>query len=238
MIIKNYIIKYKCQLTIKNIYFLIMMVNSSLVYPCKVILVGDSNVGKTTIISRYINLYNPNPISTTGASYSLKETLFENNVKITFEIWDTAGQERYRSLNKIFYNNTNICFLVFDITNKQSFNNILNFWYKEVFEYNNNNYSSSNILFGIIGNKIDLENIQVNMDEVKKFSEKIGADYILASAKNGNGINEIFMKVGKKFIEQNQTNNIINNKNSKEQNQIKLEDFNILQNVQTKKKCC
>ena len=181
------------------------MVNSSFVYPCKVILVGDSSVGKTTIISRYLNLYNPNPISTTGASYSVKETIFENNIKISFEIWDTAGQEKYRSLNKIFYNNSNICFLVFDITERQSFDNILNFWYKEVFEYNNNNYSSNNILFGVIANKIDLEkDINVKVDEIKNFSNKIGADYILASAKNGIGINEIFNKLGKKFIEQNQ----------------------------------
>ncbi len=214
-----------------------MMVNSSFVYPCKVILVGDSSVGKTTIISRYLNLYNPNPISTTGASYSVKETLFENNIKISFEIWDTAGQEKYRSLNKIFYNNTNICFLVFDITERQSFDNILNFWYKEVFEYNNNNYSSNNILFGIIANKIDLEkNINVKVDEIKNFSDKIGADFILASAKNGIGINEIFMKLGKKFIEQNQknSNNIISNK----QNQLKLEDFVIDQKVKKQKKCC
>jgi small GTP-binding protein len=214
-----------------------MMVNSSFVYPCKVILVGDSSVGKTTIISRYLNLYNPNPISTTGASYSVKETLFENNIKISFEIWDTAGQEKYRSLNKIFYNNTNICFLVFDITERQSFDNILNFWYKEVFEYNNNNYSSNNILFGVIANKIDLEkNINVKVDEIKNFSDKIGADFILASAKNGIGINEIFMKLGKKFIEQNQknSNNIISNK----QNQLKLEDFVIDQKVKKQKKCC
>jgi small GTP-binding protein len=214
-----------------------MMVNSSLVYPCKVILVGDSSVGKTTIISRYLNLYNPNPISTTGASYSVKETIFENNIKISFEIWDTAGQEKYRSLNKIFYNNTNICFLVFDITERQSFDNILNFWYKEVFEYNNNNYSSNNILFGVIANKIDLEkNINVKVDEIKNFSDKIGADFILASAKNGIGINEIFMKLGKKFIEQNQknSNNIISNK----QNQLKLEDFVIDQKVKKQKKCC
>ena len=214
-----------------------MMVNSSLVYPCKVILVGDSSVGKTTIISRYLNLYNPNPISTTGASYSVKETLFENNIKISFEIWDTAGQEKYRSLNKIFYNNTNICFLVFDITERQSFDNILNFWYKEVFEYNNNNYSSNNILFGVIANKIDLEkDINVKVDEIKNFSNKIGADYILASAKNGIGINEIFMKLGKKFIEQNQknSNNIISNK----PNQLKLEDFVIDQKVSKRKKCC
>ncbi len=213
------------------------MVNSSFVYPCKVILVGDSSVGKTTIISRYLNLYNPNPISTTGASYSVKETLFENNIKISFEIWDTAGQEKYRSLNKIFYNNTNICFLVFDITERQSFDNILNFWYKEVFEYNNNNYSSNNILFGVIANKIDLEkNINVKVDEIKNFSDKIGADFILASAKNGIGINEIFMKLGKKFIEQNQknSNNIISNK----QNQLKLEDFVIDQKVKKQKKCC
>ena len=213
------------------------MVNSSFVYPCKVILVGDSSVGKTTIISRYLNLYNPNPISTTGASYSVKETLFENNIKISFEIWDTAGQEKYRSLNKIFYNNTNICFLVFDITERHSFDNILNFWYKEVFEYNNNNYSSNNILFGVIANKIDLEkNINVKVDEIKNFSDKIGADFILASAKNGIGINEIFMKLGKKFIEQNQknSNNIISNK----PNQLKLEDFVIDQKVKKQKKCC
>jgi small GTP-binding protein len=214
-----------------------MMVNSSLVYPCKVILVGDSSVGKTTIISRYLNLYNPNPISTTGASYSVKETIFENNIKISFEIWDTAGQEKYRSLNKIFYNNTNICFLVFDITERQSFDNILNFWYKEVFEYNNSNYSSNNILFGVIANKIDLEkDINVKVDEIKNFSNKIGADYILASAKNGIGINEIFNKLGKKFIEQNQknSNNIISNK----PNQLKLEDFVIDQKVSKRKKCC
>ena len=214
-----------------------MMVNSSLVYPCKVILVGDSSVGKTTIISRYLNLYNPNPISTTGASYSVKETIFENNIKISFEIWDTAGQEKYRSLNKIFYNNSNICFLVFDITERQSFDNILNFWYKEVFEYNNNNYSSNNILFGVIANKIDLEkDINVKVDEIKNFSNKIGADYILASAKNGIGINEIFNKLGKKFIEQNQknSNNIISNK----PNQLKLEDFVIDQKVKKQKKCC
>jgi len=214
-----------------------MMVNSSLVYPCKVILVGDSSVGKTTIISRYLNLYNPNPISTTGASYSVKETIFENNIKISFEIWDTAGQEKYRSLNKIFYNNSNICFLVFDITERQSFDNILNFWYKEVFEYNNSNYSSNNILFGVIANKIDLEkDINVKVDEIKNFSNKIGADYILASAKNGIGINEIFNKLGKKFIEQNQknSNNIISNK----PNQLKLEDFVIDQKVSKRKKCC
>ena len=127
--------------------------------------------------------------------------------------------------------------MVFDITERQSFDNILNFWYKEVFEYNNNNYSSNNILFGVIANKIDLEkDINVKVDEIKNFSNKIGADYILASAKNGIGINEIFNKLGKKFIEQNQknSNNIISNK----QNQLKLEDFVIDQKVKKQKKCC
>jgi small GTP-binding protein len=213
-----------------------MMVNSTYVYPCKVILVGDSGVGKTSIISRYINLYNPNPISTTGSSYSLKETVLDNNTKITFEIWDTAGQEKYRALNKIFYNNSNICFLVFDITNKESFNNILNFWYKEVYEYNNSNYSF-NILFGIIGNKIDLNKYKkVDDDEIKKFSEKIGADYVFTSAKNGVGINEIFDKLGKKFIEQNKLNSKFNNSNNSDP--VKLEDFSIMQKVHKKNKCC
>ena len=96
--------------------------------PCKVILVGDSGVGKTTIIDRYLNKYKENESSTLSTSYYTKtETI--NNYKINFQIWDTVGQEQYRSLNSLFFKDAQICLMVFDITRDETFDSIKNYWY-------------------------------------------------------------------------------------------------------------
>ena len=84
---------------------------------CKTIIVGESGVGKTSIIGRYINKFNPNEKSTIGASFTNKTHII-NGQKILFEIWDTAGQERFRSINSIFYQDAYICIMVYDITSK------------------------------------------------------------------------------------------------------------------------
>ena len=104
---------------------------------CKVVLLGESGVGKTCIISRYTsNIFEDNGISTTGASYCAKTLSFEEygGKTIKFEIWDTAGQERYRSLAKVFYKNSRVCILVYDITRKASFEELKNYWIKEIKE--------------------------------------------------------------------------------------------------------
>ena len=85
---------------------------------CKTIIVGDSGVGKTSIISRYLKKYNDKEMSTIGASFTNKLETIDGKV-ILFEIWDTAGQERYRSINNIFYQDAYICLLVYDITKKK-----------------------------------------------------------------------------------------------------------------------
>ena len=87
---------------------------------CKAILVGNSGVGKTSIISRYLNKFNPREKTTIGASFTNKLEVINNN-KILFEIWDTAGQEKFRSINSIFYQDAYICLLVYDITDQKSF---------------------------------------------------------------------------------------------------------------------
>ena len=103
---------------------------------CKVVLLGDSGVGKTSIISRYIsNTFSSQQLPTTGANFVSKMVLLEDeNKSLKFEIWDTAGQEKFRSLAKVFYKNAAVCVLVYDITRKTSFEEIKNFWINEIKE--------------------------------------------------------------------------------------------------------
>ena len=103
---------------------------------CKVVLIGESGVGKTSIISRYTsNIFKSQLMSTPGANFVTKHVIMEEQDQaIKFEIWDTAGQERYRSLAKVFYKNAAVCVLVYDITRKASFEELKNYWVKEIQE--------------------------------------------------------------------------------------------------------
>ena len=103
---------------------------------CKVVLLGESGVGKTSIISRYTsNIFKSQLMSTPGANFVTKSIIMEDqNQSIKFEIWDTAGQERYRSLAKVFYKNAAVCVLVYDITRRTSFEELKNYWIKELKE--------------------------------------------------------------------------------------------------------
>lgn len=100
---------------------------------CKVVLVGESGVGKTSIITRYIsNSFKSQQLPTTGANFVSKTVILEDeNQSIKFELWDTAGQERYRSLARVFYKNAAVCVLVYDITRKSSFEELKNFGLKK-----------------------------------------------------------------------------------------------------------
>ena len=105
---------------------------------CQVVLLGESSVGKTCIITRFVdNEFNKEIISTTGASYANKTLKFKdyNNKEILFEIWDTAGQEKYRSLTQLFYKDASIAILVYDITNEESYNELKNYWVNQIIEF-------------------------------------------------------------------------------------------------------
>ena len=111
---------------------------------CKVVLLGESGVGKTCIIARFINnTFEENLISTTGASYAGKTMVFDEyeGKSIKFEIWDTAGQEKYRSLTKIFYKDAAVAILVYDITRKESYEEIQKYWYNQIKEFAPKNIS-------------------------------------------------------------------------------------------------
>ena len=103
---------------------------------CKVVLIGESGVGKTSIISRYTtNTFKSQLMSTPGANFVTKNVIMEDkNQTIRFEIWDTAGQERYRALAKVFYKNAAVCVLVYDITRRSSFEELKNYWVSQIKE--------------------------------------------------------------------------------------------------------
>jgi small GTP-binding protein len=115
----------------------------------KVVLVGESGVGKTSIINRLINNeFNFDRHMTIGGNYALKKiTLPQYDTKMHLEIWDTAGQENYRSFTKIFYKNAKIAILVYDITNLNSFKEIKNYWVKQIKEDCEENLSKIFFIF-------------------------------------------------------------------------------------------
>ena len=104
---------------------------------CKVVLLGESSVGKTSIITRFIDdSFSANGMATTGASYANKSIVYRDYKKaLKFEIWDTAGQEKYRSLTQIFYKDASIAILVYDVTDERSFEELEKFWYNQLKEY-------------------------------------------------------------------------------------------------------
>ncbi len=166
---------------------------------CKVVLLGDSGVGKTCIIKRFVsNSFESNMITTNAANYCSKMVKFENLGKsLLFDIWDTAGQEKYRALTKFFYKDAVVVILVYDITRVDSFENMKNYWYKQLQE----NCDKS---IGVAGNKSDLfVDEKVSESEARDFADKIGAIFELTSAQNNTGIIELFLDVGNKYLDPN-----------------------------------
>jgi small GTP-binding protein len=114
------------------------MIDDDFLKTCKVVLVGDSGVGKTCINNRFIeNTFSPNVVPNSAASFATKNITFDEygGKTVKFEIWDTAGQEQYRSIGKVFYKGAGGAVLIYEITNRKSFENIKSYWYNQIKEY-------------------------------------------------------------------------------------------------------
>ena len=211
-----------------------METQDSKVPGCKVVLLGDSGVGKTCIISRYISgAFDQNSPSTNGASYASKLINFEDLKKtISLDIWDTAGQEKYKSLTKFFYKDAAVAILVYDVTNKNSFESMKNFWYGQI-----QDFGSKNIILGVAGNKCDMyEKEEVNENEGKEFAESIGAFFEITSAKNNTGINELFETASNKFVYPNGNSNEQKDQKESGNESVKLDEKE--HKVQKKRSWC
>ena len=160
--------------------------------PIKIILVGESTVGKTSIITQYIeNRFEEEHLITTVSDKFPKDFQTKNGETIKIEIWDTAGNEQYRAVNKIFMKNAKIAIIVYDITNENSFKN-LEFWYKQIIGENNKN----EMVFAIAGNKSDLyEEQKVTSDEGQNFAKSINAIFGEISAMDHESVENFFDQI-------------------------------------------
>ena len=153
----------------------------------KIILIGDSSVGKTNILSRFIrNEFDENSKSTIGVEFGTKNFNLNDKI-IKAQIWDTAGQERYRSITSVYYKGAQGCLLVYDITKKTSFENI-DKWISDL-----KNSGDENLSIILIGNKCDLENERkVTKEEAKEKAQFYKLAFIETSALNGTNIEKAF----------------------------------------------
>lgn len=154
----------------------------------KAVLIGDSAVGKTSIVNQYIfNSCSPEHQATIGIDFFSK-VLTEGNTTIRLQIWDTAGQEKFHSLIPSYIRNSTVAILVYDITMRSSFENLQK-WHQTVI-------TTSNPFCIVVGNKCDLEEErQISTDEGQKFAHQIKADFIETSARTPTNIQELFKKV-------------------------------------------
>ena len=164
---------------------------------CKITLIGDSGVGKSSIIGRFITgFFNEEMNSTLGLNYSQK--FYEKNgKKISLNLWDTAGQEKFRSLGKNFYNDSFIIIIVYDICNKASFQSIKEVWYPDIQRFG----EKVNII-ALVGNKKDkYEEEEVPEEEAKSYAKEIEANFVWVSANNGDGIEYMFQSLADNFFD-------------------------------------
>jgi Ras-related protein Rab-2A len=159
-------------------------------YLLKLIIIGDSGVGKSNILSRFTdNRFMKNYDTTIGVEFGIKLMALDG-LKYKLHIWDTAGQETFKSITRSYYRGTVGCLLVYDITRRESFESVKT-WLVDL-----RNYCHLNIVITLIGNKIDMnDERQVTLDEGQEFATKNGLLFFETSAKIDHNINDVFVNV-------------------------------------------
>ena len=165
----------------------------------KVVLLGESGVGKTSITKQFTEkTFSDEFLTSASATFVSKILEFDEYQKaLKFEIWDTAGQERFRSLAKIFYKDAKVVILVYDITDEKSFKEMTSYWYEQV-----KNNTSEGAILAIVANKSDLyQKSQVPDEKGQEFASEAKALFQLTSAKSDTGITSLFDNIGKKYFD-------------------------------------
>ena len=168
-------------------------------FEVKICLLGDVNVGKTSIASRFCkNSFNDNYINTIGGAYQQQNITLNNGVKIKLHIWDTSGQDRFRSMTNLYYRDAQVAILTYDVTNEQSLES-LNYWLNEL----NDKVEVDNMILCLAGNKNDVESSKkmVPTSKGKAFAEEHNMIFYETSAKTGAGVKELFQAIAAKEYE-------------------------------------
>ena len=189
-------------------------------YIYKILLLGDSQVGKSCILTRYIdNSFKENHLSTFGLDYKMKDVQLDDGKNVKVQIWDTAGQDRFRSVTRNYFKGANGIILIYDITFKETFENVRN-WIKQIKEE-----VSEKVCIILVGNKIDKgEERVITKEEGEKMANEYNLKFFECSAKTGDNIDKIFKEVVTKTVENF--------------SKVDKKDSKKLKNQNKKKGCC
>ena len=196
----------------------------------KLLLIGDSEVGKTSLLLKYTeHIFPEEHIATIGVEYKDKY-IIKDNYNIRLQIWDTAGQERFHSITKNIYRNTNGVIFIYDITKKETFDNIKN-WILDL------QSASADIKGIILGNKNDLtDKREVNMTDLKELGEKYKMPYMETSAKNNVNVNEGFELIVNELLQDKDENQIMERFSRKTRSDLSI--CSTKSRDSKKKSCC
>jgi len=197
-------------------------------YIFKIVLIGDTSVGKSCLLTRFADdQFSESYVTTIGVDFRFKTMIVCD--KITkVQVWDTAGQERYRSITNAYYRGAEAIMIVFDVTNKDSFTHIQD-WMEEIIKY-----TGKDVVIIVGANKSDLNDRNVKKEEMEEFSKKKGIKIFECSAKTGDGVENAFKYMVETLIKKNdKTSKEKNNGNNSKLKTNEEKNKNI-----TKKKCC
>ncbi len=172
-------------------------------YIFKLVLIGDTCVGKSCILVRFSDdIFDDNYVTTIGVDFRFKTMVVKNKV-VKIQIWDTAGQERYRSITTAYYRGAAAIIICCDCTNEESFNNIKN-WVEEIGKYTDKDAVDKMVFM----NKCDLtEDRCIKKEDIDKFEKENGIKVLEVSAKTGEGIDKGFEYIIEKLIDKNDNKN-------------------------------
>ena len=206
-------------------------------YIFKVILIGDSNTGKTSLINRFVNkTFDEKYLCTIGVDFFMK-TIEVDEQTIKLQIWDTAGMEKYKSISSSYYRGSHAAFVIFDLTNKNTFDSITK-WIEAYHKSNNPQFQKNVVL---IGNKSDLvDSREITRAEAENFAKMNKMVYWETSAKEGNNVEEVFTYIGQLLFETYKDENALVGNSlfmNKDNTQSDSKFTNIL-HITDRKKCC
>ncbi|OLY82764.1 GTP-binding protein ypt1 [Smittium mucronatum] len=163
-------------------------------YLFKLLLIGDSGVGKSCLLLRFADdTYTESYISTIGVDFKIRTIELEGKT-VKLQIWDTAGQERFRTITSSYYRGAYGIIVVYDVTDQESFNNVER-WLQEI-----GRYASEGVNKLLVGNKSDLEDDRtVDYTQAKEFADQLGIPFLETSAKDSTNVEQAFLTMAKQI---------------------------------------
>ncbi|CCF56465.1 hypothetical protein KAFR_0B01660 [Kazachstania africana CBS 2517] len=178
----------------------------------KILLIGDSGVGKSCLLVRFVeDKFSPSFITTIGIDFKIK-TVDINGKKVKLQLWDTAGQERFRTITTAYYRGAMGIILVYDVTDERTFTNIKQ-WFKTV-----NDHANDDAQLLLVGNKSDMDTRLVTYEQGEALAKELGLPFVESSAKDDQNVNEIFFTLARLIQDKIDSNKLSDAKNTNDGN--------------------